>query len=233
MTPATMTHVKHLLIAVVICVVVWFGVSRWSETRMKLAQIESASAEKIKANDAQAATALSQAAAANQQIDATTKAKLDGLQAQLNSKPTTEQIWGIVQSVLPGVQVVQAKDQQGNAVIAVADTQANRDAINQADVSFKSCKFNLDDCQQKSANNLAALNVVIAAKQSTIEAQTLEIKQLKEWGKGGNFWSRTGRVALPVACAGAGAWLGANKGTKGAAVGALAGGGACALVWRF
>jgi predicted secreted protein len=134
---------------------------------------------RVKNNDATVATAqktVDAAATSNQQIDDKTARQIAGLQQQLNSKPDSAQIRAIVQDALPGVKTVEAKDAQGNSVLAVADTQANRDAINQAEVSFKSCRFELDGCQQKQKNFLD----VIAAKDQQLAAKDDSIKTLKE-----------------------------------------------------
>jgi hypothetical protein len=134
---------------------------------------------RVKSNDATVATAqktVDQAATSNSQIDDKTARQIAGLQQQLNSKPDSEQIRAIVQGALPGVKTVEAKDAQGNSVLAVADTQANRDAINRMDVDFKTCKFELDGCQQKQKN----LMDTIAAKDTQIAAKDDSIKTLKE-----------------------------------------------------
>ncbi|HEV7522988.1 MAG TPA: hypothetical protein VGP89_17940 [Candidatus Angelobacter sp.] len=200
----------------------------------------------VKTNDIVVAGAQKTVVAAEQSnvvIDQKTKLQLAGLQAQLNSKPDADQIRSIVQAALPGVQTIAAKDAAGNAVLAVADTQQNRDAINSKDVEFKTCQFKLSDCEQKQANFLSIIAAKdtqltaqagsVAALKDTIGAQNLTIKEQSRFGKGGNIWSRTGRVLLPILCAGAGAGLGATQGTKGAAIGALTAGGTCAFAFHF
>jgi hypothetical protein len=178
------------------------------------------------------------AESSNSQIDADTKKKLDSLQRQLDSKPDSSTIRSIVEQAIPGVKTVEAHDDQGNKVLAVADTQANRDAINQKDVEFKSCRFNLDDCQQKQANFEAIIDaqkIQLAAKDDTIKTQAGTIKEYQRFGKGGNIFSRTMRVGLPIACAAGGAYL-ANKARtdgKGAAIGAATGGTLCAFSFHF
>jgi hypothetical protein len=232
-------HLKHVLIAAGALLLCWSGVRAYVDMRVKLATITSGAAENIKANERSVQAAqvtIDAATTGNQQIDQQARHKLADLQRQLDSRPDSAQIRSIVQAALPGVKTVDARDAQGNALIAVADTQANRDAINQADVAFKTCRFDLDDCRQKQQNFqsiIDAQRTQLSAKDDTIKEQGNTIRELKSFGKGGNFWGRTGRVLLPVGCAGAGAYLGATKGSKGATVGALAGGGVCAVTFRF
>jgi hypothetical protein len=204
-----------------------------------------ADAVKIKQNEAvgkAADTTITKATASNATIDKNTKARLDALQAQLNTKLNTDQAKGLVQNMLPGVQTVAAKDAQGNDVIAVADTQANRDALNQADVNFKSCVFNRDDCLAKQKNFLdiiAADNQKIGERDATINTLKEDNKKLKSFGLGGSVFKRTLRVAVPIACAGGGAYLagrfrsGQQNQGEAAATGAVVGGTGCALMFHF
>jgi hypothetical protein len=134
---------------------------------------------RVKTNDSAVTTAqktVDQASVSNNQIDDRTARQIAGLQQQLNAKPDSEQIRAIVQAALPGVKTVAAKDAQGNAVLAVADTQENRDAINSKDVEFKTCKFDLDSCEQKQKNFID----IIAAKDVQLAAKDDSIKTLKE-----------------------------------------------------
>jgi len=235
------THAKHLLIAAGCLALLWFVASRYMETRVKLATIQATSTEKIKANDKtfqQAQTSIDTSSKNVQAIDTDTKQKLAGLQQQLNSKPDSEQIKKIVQGLLPGVQTVQAKDAQGNPLIAVADTQENRDKINEADVAFKSCRFELDGCQRKQTeflNTITQQGVQIEALKGTVQTLKETNKELTRWGKGGNFWARTGRVAIPVGCGGLAAWLAskAKADARATGIAAIGGGATCAFSVRF
>ena len=67
------------------------------------------------------------------------------------------------------------------------------------------------------------------------DASQKDVETWKTAAKGGNWLHRTMRIAVPLACAGGGAWLGsrAKSGGKGAAIGAMVGGGGCALSFRF
>lgn len=234
-------HIKHLLITIGILLLGWFGLRAYVDMRVKLAGIAAASAEKIKANEKTVAVATGNIAADQKSIvviDQDTKRKVDGLQAQLDSKPNKAEISGIIQAALPGVKTVEAKDAQGNEVLAVADTQENRDVINKKDVEFKTCKFNLDGCQQKQQQFLDIIgnkDTIIAAKQETIVTQAGTIHELTRFGKGGNFWSRTGRVWIPSACGATGAGLAAQGGIKPKGIGlaALVSAGICAVAIRF
>lgn len=234
-------HLKQLLIAAGILAVCCFGVHAYVEMRVKLTQIQTASAEKIKANEKTAAVANGNIAADQKTIaviDQETKSKVNGLQAQLDSKPDSAQIKAIIQAEIPGLKMVAAKDAQGNAVVGFTDTPENREAVNRKDVEFKTCKFDLDGCQQKQARYLdiiANKDTVIAAKQATIDTQAGTIKELTRWGKGGNIWARTGRVIIPATCGAAGAGLAAQGkiSGKGVAIAALASAATCAFTIRF
>jgi hypothetical protein len=233
------THIKHVVIAAAFIGAAIFGITRYHDASIELAKIDAATKEKVAIAQRDIAVAQASKQTAQQSIvttDADTARKLASLQSQLNSKPDSSQIKTIIQEALPGVKTVEAKDAQGNAVLAVADTQENRDKINQADASFKSCRFSLDGCEANRLqfeNVIKADNLIIERKDTQIKGYEDEIKKLKTFGKGGNFWARTGRVIIPVACAGAGAYLGANKGTKSAAIGAVSGGALCAVTVRF
>lgn len=234
-------HIKHCLIAAGVLALCFFAVRAYVEMRVKLATIAAASAEKIKANEKTTAVATTNVATDQKAItviDQDTKRKLDGLQAQLDSKPNKAEISGIIQAALPGVKTVEAKDAQGNSVLAVADTQENRDAINKKDVAFKTCQFNLDDCQQKQARYLdiiANKDTIIAAKQDTINTQSQTIHELTRFGKGGNFFTRTFRMAVPAGCGATAAGLAAQGGVKpkGVFLAGIISAGACALAIRF
>jgi hypothetical protein len=250
-----MVHLKHVLIAAGILTVVWMlgwrGLNAWKDVQQKIAVREvkiDQNTATVKANDQAVAASQKTVMAAensNQQLDTERDRKLNDLQAQLNSKPGSEEIRRIVQESLPnlkGVQVTTAPD--GTQMLSVPDTQANRDAINGNDVAFKSCRFSLDDCAAVRKNlegvivpglkfQVETLNGTIAAQANTIGLLRGDLKDATRLGKGGNIWARTGRVLIPLGCAGAGAYLGASKGTKGAAVGALAGGGVCAITFHF
>lgn len=252
---AHMVHLKHVLIAGGVLLVVWMlgwrGLNAWKDVQQKIAVREvkiEQNASTVKANDQAIAVSQKTVTAAensNKQLDADRDKKLNALQSQLDSKPDSEAIRRIIQQELPnlkGVQVSTAAD--GTQMLSVPDTQANRDAINGNDVAFKSCRFNLDDCSAARKNleetivpglkfQIETLNGTIAAYKSTIDLQKGDIHDLQSFGKGGNIWARTGRVLIPIACAGAGAYLGASKGTKGAAIGALAGGSVCAITFHF
>ena len=234
------THVKHIVIAAGALAVCFFCVRAYVDGEVKKAEVIASSAENIKANEAKAADAqktITQATASNTQIDADTKRKMDGIQAQLASKPDSEQIQQMITAAVSGLKgLQQTKAPDGTALLSIPDTQENRDAINETDASFKACRFNLDDCQQKQQNFLniiAAKDQQISAKDDTIKTLTGENKRLSSWGKGGAWWARTGRVALPIGCAVAGAYLGGSRGTKAAAVGAGAAGAVCAFSFHF
>jgi len=234
-------HLKHLLIAAGALLVCWFGVTRYADMRVELAKITAGSAEKIKANEAtqkQAQTTIDTAQHNISAIDADRDRRLDGLEKQLNSKPDSAEIRATVEQALQGVKTVEAKDAQGNAVLGVADTQENREAINKADVAFKSCRFNLDDCTQKQTQYqtiIAGKDVQIGALKDTVKTKDDTIKELTRFGKGGNFWARTGRVIIPAGCGAAAAGLAAQGGIKpkGVALAAVISAGACALTIRF
>lgn len=197
---------------------------------------------KIKADD----TTVKTATTANIQIDKDTKLKLDALQAQLNSKPDEATIKALLQQEIPKLQGVQvSKDQSGQQLISVPDTQENRDAINKQDVDFKACVFNRDDCEAKQKNlitiiaaredTIAAQVQTIAAKDDTIKEREKTISEMSKFGKGGNFWARTGRVAIPATCGAAGAGLAAQGGLKpkGVAIAGLISAGTCAVTFHF
>lgn len=233
------THAKHVVITGGLCLTAIFCLRAWKDGQVSLAKIESETRVKVAEDQKAAAAAQKVKETAGKAIvvnDAATNAKLADLQRQLNAKPDSAQIRSIVETALPGVKTVQATDAAGKPVLAVEDTQANRDAINAKDVEFKSCKFSLGNCEQNTLlykQSLDADQVIIGRQNDQIKSDEGEIKKLKTAAKGGNFFARTARVIVPIACAGAGAYLGANKGTKGAAIGALAGGGACALTFHF
>lgn len=201
-----------------------------------------------KKDNATIATATSNIAADNAKnaaIDSDTKKKLDGVTQQLSKQLTTDDVRAILQQEIPKLNIHSTKDQNGNQILAVADTQENRDILNQADGAFKTCKFTLDDCQKKQANfldiikqkddTIAAQQETIKAKQATIEEKDRSLKEATSFGKGGNIWSRTGRVAFPIGCAVTAAW-GASKAKADPKVVAIAGGsagGICAFKFPF
>lgn len=218
-----------------------------SDIKVRDAQIK-ANQQTVKADTATfnaAQGTIDKATAANSAADDTLKRQLAGVQAQLDAKPNSEQVKQIIQSALPGVQTVTAHDDKGNAVIAVEDTQANRDVINQKDADFKACKFNLDDCETKQKNfetiiagkdtQIQTQLGTITALNATIAAQNGTIKEQSRFGKGGNLWSRTGRVAIPIACAGLGAWSASQANAKPKTIGIAAGGAGavCAFAFHF
>lgn len=149
--------------------------------------------------------------ASNAAINADNKQQMQQIQNQLASKPDATQIIALVKAAIPSLTV-----SNSNGQLSVDDSQANRDAINVYDASYKSCKFDLDDCQKKQANYLdiikqkddfaVAQTQTIAAKQSDIDELTKNLKEATAFGKGGNIWARTGRVLLPVGCASVAAW---------------------------
>jgi hypothetical protein len=256
-----MIHLKHVLIAAGVLLVVWMlgwrGLNAWKDVqaniRVRDVKIDQNSAT-VKANETTVATAqktVEIAQASNKQLDAERDRKLNALQAQLDSKPDSEQIKAIIKAALPSLTgVTETTALDGTRLLSVPDTQENRDAINKTDVAFKSCRFSLDDCTAVRKNfeevivpgfntQIAALNGTIAAQKNTIELQKGDIADLKSFGKGGNIWARTGRVLVPLACAGGGAYLaskhqqGQNSNGNAAAIGALVGGGVCAITFHF
>lgn len=253
----TMVHLKHVLIAAGVLLVVWMlgwrGLNAWKDVQQKAAvrdvKIQENTAT-VKANDQALAASQKTVTAAensNQALDAERDRKLNALQAQIDSKPDKAQIQKILQEELPnlkGLQETTAAD--GTQMLSVPDTQTNRDAINQGDVAFKSCRFNLDDCAAARKNleqtivpglnqQIAILNGSITAQKSTIELQKGDISDLQKFGKGGNIWARTGRVAIPSSCGAAGAGLAAQGGLKpkGIVIAAGASALACALAFHF
>jgi hypothetical protein len=248
---------KHALIAGAILLVFWeLGwrtINAYKDVQKNIAardvKIEQNNAT-VKANEqtvTKAQTQVDTGLTAIHAGDAERDRKLNDLQAQLNSKPDSEQIKKIVQDAMPnlkGFQVITGAD--GKQYLSAPNTQENRDAINQQDVAFKSCKFSLDDCANARrtyetliipgyVQQITAMKGTIAAQNDTIALKDSDIKDLKRTAKGGNLLNRTLRVGVPIGCAGAGAYLagksqqGNNQG-KAAAIGALAGGGACALI---
>lgn len=232
-------HAKHILIAAGILITAFFCLRAWKDGAVKMAQIESETKIRVAESQKIVAQAETGKEAAQKTIvvnDSNTTARLNELQRQLNAKPDSAQVKTIIETALPGVKTVQVTDAQGKPVLAIEDTQANRDAVNQMDVAFKTCTLKSANCEANTLQYKAIIEndkTIIGQKDLQLADYEKEVKKLKTFGKGGAWWARTGRVVIPLACAGAGAYLGANKGTKGAAIGALAGGGACALTVRF
>lgn len=249
---------KHIIILAIAAIALLFvGMAwlrahdAWKDMQADLrvhSKEEKAADTTVQKNQAMVADGDKSIAQANKnigQIDADTRRKLDGLQAQLDSKPDAAQIRTIVQQALPGVKTVEAKDAAGNSLIAVADTQENRDLINAKDVAFKSCQFNLDDCQQKQkqfqaiidtqGQQISALQGSVTALKTSNDTLTGDLKRAQQFGKGGNIWARTGRVAIPAGCGAAGAGLAAQGGLKPKGVLLASGISAltCAFTFRF
>jgi hypothetical protein len=210
----------------------------WKDMQADI-KVRDAKIQQNTATEHAAQSTINQAQSSNTAIDAATKLKLDGLQAQLNSKPDSDEIRTILQQSMPALKgVSETKAADGTAMLSVADTQENRDIINRRDADFKACVFNRDDCEQKQQNYLtiiAAKDVLIKTKNDTISEQGNTIKEMSRFGKGGNLWSRTGRVAIPIACAGFGAWSAAQANAKPKTIGiAAAGAGAvCGFTFHF
>jgi hypothetical protein len=252
-----MVHLKHVLIAGAVLLVLWAlgwrGINAWKDVqaniRVRDVKVQENDAT-VKAN-AQALVPIQKTVAAAQASntagDAERDRKLNALQTQLNSKPDEAAIRAILQQELPklhGVQLTTASD--GTQMLSVPNTQENRDAINEQSVAFKSCRFSLDDCEAARKNleqvivpglnqQLTILNGTIKAQQSTIELKDKDIHDLQRFGKGGNIWARTGRVAIPAGCGAAGATLAAQGGLKpkGIGIAALASAATCAVAFHF
>lgn len=234
-------HAKHIVIAAGILLTAFFGLRAWKDGAVKMAQIDAET--KIRAAESQKVVAQAQEGtqAAQKTIvvnDSNTTARLNELQRQLNAKPDSAQVKSIIETALPGVKTVQATDAQGKPVLAIEDTQANRDAVNQMDVAFKSCTLKSSNCEANTLQYKAIIEndkTIIGQKDLQLIDYEKEIKKLKTFGKGGNWWSRTGRVAIPAGCGAAGAGLAAQGGVKpkGVALAGLLAAGTCALTIRF
>jgi hypothetical protein len=180
-------HVKHVIWAItaIIVGVGIFWVRGIYETRQ--AQIMKDRDVEISKNQATVANAqktVQNAQQANTAIDYQTKAQIAQLQQQLAARPDSAQIRAIVEAALPGTQSVVGRDAQGNPIIGFADTQGNRDVINQAVTNAKICNVNLSDCQQKQANLntiIGAQNNEIAADKSTIDLQLKQMNDLRKF----------------------------------------------------
>lgn len=237
-----MNLTKHHILYPILGVVVLFLGLAWLRSHDAWKDMQAdlrVATERVKLNNTTIVTqskVVSQAETSNKTIDLDTQRKLASLQAQLSSKPDSAQIQAIVKAAIPSLRgVISTTDNTGQAILSVPDTQENRDAINKTDVAFKSCRFELDGCTAKQANYLIeieALKATTAAQKDTIDTQAQSIRELKSFGKGGNFLARTTRVAVPVLCAVGGAYLGASRGPKAGAIGAAAGGLTCAFAFR-
>lgn len=197
------------IIAVVFVLIVFVGYQwlkahdAWKDFQKDLA-VSQTLEKQNKKDEVKATGVITTAQASNVAIDNETKRKLADVQAQLNSKPDSEQIKAIIAAAIPTLPVKSEKAPDGSQKLYIDDTQENRDIINKHDADFKTCKFSLDDCQQKQANDKAIIDqqtIIIALKQATIDQNEKDLKKATSFGKGGNIWSRTGRVAFPVGCA--------------------------------
>lgn len=170
---AVSPHVKHIIWAVAFAVSVIGGLAIRGKFEERKAQIEADRDKAIAANQVTSKNA--QQAVGT--IDAQTKAQIANLQAQIASKPSSAELRAILATSLPGAGAVQATtDARGNAVLAMADTQANRDAINKAVIDHQICLTGLDGCNKEKAK----LEEALAADQSTIELQQKDIKDLSK-----------------------------------------------------
>lgn len=242
-----MTWTKHHIIYPVLGVVLLLVFFAWLHAHDAWKNMEGdlkADAVKIKQNNEVGKTAdasIAKSTTVIAQTDTDTKRKLAALQTQLDKKLDTAQAKEVVQGLLPGVKTVEAQDAEGHKVIAVADTQENRDVINKASVDFKACIYNRDDCQTKQKefmNVIAQDNLKIGELTSTNDTLSKENKKLKSYGMGGNFMKRTLRVAVPIGCAAGGAFLASrfksgNQQGNAAATGAMIGGAGCAITFHF
>jgi hypothetical protein len=180
----------------------------WKDFQAKLA-VSEALEKQNKQVETKATTVIGTAQAANVNIDSNLNNKLKDMQSQVNSKPDTNQIKALIAASIPALPVKSEKAADGSDRLYIDDNQANRDLINKHDADFKTCKFELDACEQKQANSAIIIqqkDVIIAAMQNSLDLKTKDLKDATNFGKGGNIWARTGRVLLPIGCAGLGAW---------------------------
>lgn len=178
------SHVKHIIWAVALLAgLISFLVIRgkydaYIADRMAKRD-ETIAANQVKVVDSQ--KVVQSAEKANQAIDVQTRAQIADLQRQLAAKPDSATIRAIIESAVPGVKPVSSSDASGNAILSIPDTQANRDAINQAVVGKRVCDAQLGDCQAKQENyvkQIGALTMETTTMQSTIDLQAKDIKQL-------------------------------------------------------
>lgn len=181
--------------------------------------------------------------AKNTAIDADTKRKLASIDERTAKQLSSDDVRAILKEEMPKLDIQKTKDAAGNDVLAVVDNQANRDILNHADGAYKTCKYSLDDCQQKQANFFdiikqkedfaVAQKQIIDAQGNTIDLLHKDLKEATSFGKGGNIWSRTGRVMFPVGCAGLAAWGAsqANASPKVIGIVSISSGAVCA--WKF
>jgi len=234
-------YASVIAVIVIICLFVGYqwlkSHDAWKDFQKDLA-VSQEKEKQNKQNEQKANSTITTATASNVSIDAETKLKLADVQRQLANKPNSDQIQALIKAALPGVNIT-SETIGGSSKLVIDDTQVNRDIINQADAGFKSCRFNLDDCQRKQTNFKTIVeqkDLIIASMQQTIDIKTKDLKEATRFGKGGNVWSRTGRVALPIASAAAGGALVASQGhssPKATAIAAGASGGICAFAIRF
>jgi hypothetical protein len=231
------------IIAVVFIIVVFVGYQwlkahdAWKDFQKDLA----VSQEKEKQNkkeEVKATGVITTAQASNISIDNETKRKLANVQAQLNSKPDSEQIKAIIAAAIPALPVKSEKAADGSTKLYIDDTQENRDLINKHDADFKTCKFSLDDCQQKQANDKIIIDqqaAIIVLKQASIDQTEKDLKKATSFGKGGNIWARTGRVAFPIGCASLAAWGAsqAKASPKVTGIASVSSGAVCAFKFHF
>lgn len=174
MTSDLHTHIKHFLITAALITGALIGLKMYAAYQTHIAEVMAQRDEQIAANQ----NTVKQSQNVITVKDTETEAKLADLRRQLNQKLDSNQAQGLIKTMLPGVNVTSTKDQQGNSLISIPDTQENRDKLNQVSTDYKSCIYNLDAC---STARTQYEKVIIPAKDDTIKRQADQIVDLKKY----------------------------------------------------
>lgn len=174
MTSELHTHIKHFLITVAIIAGLLIGLKMYAAYQTHIAEVMAKRDEQIAAN--QATVKQSQNVINTSSIN--TAKQLAALKDQLNKKLDSTQAKTLISGMLPGVTAVSTKDDKGNPLISIPDTQENRDKLNQASTDYKSCVFSRDDCM---IARKQYETVIIPSKDSTIKLQADQIVDLKKY----------------------------------------------------
>jgi len=181
-------HVKHVVWAVVACVgllVIYIGIERWKDIRAKEIDAQTQVAVALnKQKDAQAAQQVQEGQKTIVVADNDLRQRLVALEAERAQHPTSAQTQTQIQGMLPGVVVTSSKDNQGNPILSVPDTQLVRDTINGVSTDYKSCQFSLTDCktarEQYEKVVVPGLNAQLQARQDTINQQERDLAGLRK-----------------------------------------------------
>ena len=166
-----------------IAVLVFAGVAwlRAHDAWMRAAAIREAQDSVIKVNQ----DIITKAQQHSEQVTQRETQQVAAIQKQASSPATEAQVKTIIQALLPKAEVQTIQAPSG-PLLAVPDTQENRDAIVKAQVDFQVCGVRLDACTQRAAD----FQIISAGQDRNYAAIAKERDAYKQAAQRGHgFWA--------------------------------------------